>query len=490
VHGARVDTAELIAATERAGYGAKVAVSSPTAEDEEAGARERELARKRRLLEVRRRAVRADARSRHVRAGIIFLVFVGKYIEARARGSSTAAMRELLQLQPRRTRVRAADGSTQEVAIEDVRAGDDAIVPAGESIPIDGTVVEGVSVIDASMLTGEPIPEHVESGARVAAGTIKGNGTLVLRATAVGAGTALAQIVEIVRRAQGTTPPVQRLADKVTAAFVPAIIAVAALTFGGWVLTGHGWVDALIAIRQAAAGTEATSIPVSRNGLPIGALAIADRVRPQAAQAVRALHDLGLKVFLVSGDAEGPAAAVARETGADAYVPRNQPEGKAEAVAELQRDGAAVAFVGDGNDAPATGTRRRRAGNGRGTQIALKTAKAAIINNDVLAIPLAIRLSRATLRTVAEKLFWAFGYNVILVPLAAFGVVRPIFAAAAMGLPSLVAFTATSLRAGLSSACVRSSRVRQSRSTQPTWKMRSLPSRSRGFSWIAARESR
>ncbi len=641
LHGAGLDAAELIAAIERAGYGARVAVASPAAKDEEAVARARELTRKRRLLEFGvllfvptlvlgmfapafagkdwlmlaltfpvwiavggefHRGALAQLRYRSANmdtlvslgsttalvyslyatiamrptyyesaSGIIVLVFIGKYLEAHARGSSTAAMRELLQLQPRRARVRAPDGSTQEVAIEDVRAGDEVIVPAGESIPVDGTVVEGVSAVDASMLTGEPIPEHVESGVRVSAGTVNGNGTLVVRATAVGARTTLARIVEIVRRAQGTTPPVQRLADKVAAVFVPTIIAVAALTFGGWVLTGHGWVDALIAavavlvvacpcalglatptaiivgvgigakhgilfkdalalerlgatttvvldktgtltlgkpqvagftslngvskdemlalaaaiergsshplanaivqaaeaaavpipaatqivadggrgihgfvdgalitIGQGSAETDATSVIVSRNGLPIGTLAIADRVRPQAAQAVRALHDLGLKVRLVSGDAEGPTAAVARETGADAYVARIQPEGKAEVVAELQRNGAVVTFVGDGiNDAPALARADVGLAMGGGTQIALETAKAAIINNDVLAIPFAIRLSRATLRTIAENLFWAFGYNVVLVPLAAFGVIRPIFAAAAMGLSSL-----------------------------------------------------
>jgi Cu+-exporting ATPase len=513
-------------------------------------------------------------------AAIVTLIFLGKYLETRARGASNGAIRALMRLRPTTARVRSADGSVRDVAIDDVRIGDVLIVPAGERIPVDGIVIEGRSAVDVSMLTGEPLPREVEPNDGVQAGTINGDGTLILRAAAVGAGTVLARIVEIVRAAQGSTPPVQRLADRIAGIFVPVILVIAAITFAAWTLTGHSAVRALIdavavlvvacpcalglatpmavmvgvgvgaqrgvlfkdavaleqlgtataavfdktgtltigrpdvaridaaegfdddALLAAAAAVERGSshpiataivraaqergitagtareivtergagvrgtfdgkhvlvgtpaylaregitmngnatIAVAIDGALAGTIAIADAVRPTSAQAIAELQTLGLRTYLVSGDAAAPVAALAAAIGIDAasIVAQASPERKASFISELREHGARVAFVGDGiNDAPALARADVGIAMGGGTEIALETAQAAIISNDPRALASAVRLSRATMRTIKQNLFWAFAYNVVLVPLAALGVVQPLYAAAAMGLSSL-----------------------------------------------------
>ncbi|MDE2481419.1 MAG: cation-translocating P-type ATPase, partial [bacterium] len=180
-------------------------------------------------------------------SAIVTLVFVGKYLEASARGKSTDAMRALLALRPQLAHRRAEDGSTHDVPVELVRVGDTLVVPAGERIPVDGTILEGRSAVDRSILTGESVPVDVEPGSPVEQGALNADGALTLRADAVGAGTELARIVAVVRKAQGTTPPVQRLADRIASIFVPAILGIALVTFLGWLLTHHAWSDALIA---------------------------------------------------------------------------------------------------------------------------------------------------------------------------------------------------------------------------------------------------
>jgi Cu+-exporting ATPase len=444
-------------------------------------------------------------------------------------------------------------------------------------------VIEGESVLDVAALTGEPIPVDVVPGASVRTGSVNGDGTLVIRATAVGAGTTLARIVEVVRKAQGTTPPVQRLADRVASVFVPVILAIAGLTFVGWGLTGHSWVSALVAavavlvvacpcalglatptaimvgvgagaargvlFRDAEAlerlgrvdtvlfdktGTLTRGRPEGEEDLPapnvstadllavaaavergsshplpgavvraatsagiapmpasesvtvrgrgvralvdgspayvgtpgylrdqgilagevedavrstvavahgtryLGTLLVADEARPESREAIAALRQLGLSSWIVSGDADGPTAALAKIVGATGHDARMTPEGKADVVRALQTDGSRVVFVGDGiNDAPALATADVGVAMGGGTDVAMETAQATILSNDPRALAAAVRLSRATVRTIRQNLFWAFAYNAILVPLAAFGIVRPLFAAAAMGLSSL-----------------------------------------------------
>ncbi len=196
-------------------------------------------------------AVRGGATYFDTAGAIVTLIYAGKYLEARARLKSSSAMRALLELRPPLARRRTGDGSTQEIAVELVQAGDELVVAPGERIPVDGVVLEGTSAIDRSMLTGEAMPVDVRTNSPVEQGTLNAGGALVIRATAVGAGTQLAGIVEIVRRAQGSTPPVQRLADRVAGIFVPAIIAIALLTFAGWWLVAHRSVADAIVIAVA-----------------------------------------------------------------------------------------------------------------------------------------------------------------------------------------------------------------------------------------------
>ena len=516
-------------------------------------------------------------------SAIVTLVFIGKYLEAAAKGRSNRAIRALLDLRPPMARIRDASGATHDIPVDQVRAGDVLIVSAGERIPVDGEVIEGRSAIDASMLTGEPIPVAVEAGSPVKQGTLNGDGTLVVRAQAVGAGTALAKIVELVRRAQGTTPPVQRLADRVAGIFVPAILIVAAITFVAWLVTHHPWPTALasaiavlvvacpcalglatptaimagvgtgakrgllfrdaeaierlgsvdtvlfdktgtltagkplvlavqpfaetdenavlaavaaleehsthplaaaivhaardrnLAIPRAtgvvterggglqgsiegqhyyagnerflrakkvdvdgAIGGDATRVLVARERLLLGAIDLGDSLRPQSREAVERLQRDGIDVQLVSGDAEQPTEAVARQLLIARWHSHVLPEGKSGTVVELREHGRKVAFVGDGiNDAPALASADVGIAMGGGTEIALETAHAAILSNDPRAVAVGIELSRATLRTIKQNLFWAFAYNVVLVPLAAVGIVHPILAAGAMGASSL-----------------------------------------------------
>lgn len=528
-------------------------------------------------------------------SSIVALIFAGKYLEAAARGRSGDALRALLALRPQDAQLRDTGGAVRRVPVESVRRGDHVVVAPGERVPVDGVIVEGESAVDVSLLTGEPIPVDVEPGCELRAGTLNGDGLLVVRATAVGAGTALARIVEIVRRAQGSVPPVQRLADRAAGVFVPAIVAIAAATFGGRLLAGTspghalaiavavlvvacpcalglatpvaivvgigagakrgllfrdaaalervGSVDvvlfdktgtltfgrpdvtavhraptagaalgagsdpgplialaaavergsthplaaaivraaeqrglaipaaighaaergrgvrAIVAGRTVLAGTGAylrsagvpldpafesvaaggaTVVYVAADGRLAGALELADAPRPRAREAVAALHALRVRCEIVSGDLPGPVAAVAAATGADAFRAQQSPEDKAAFVVALQAEGRRVAFAGDGiNDAPALASADVGLAMGAGTEIALEAAGAAILSDDPMAIVDAVRLSRATARTIRENLFWAFAYNALLVPLAAAGIVRPVLAAAAMGLSSL-----------------------------------------------------
>jgi P-type Cu+ transporter len=519
-------------------------------------------------------------------SAIVTLVFAGKYLESRARVRSSQAMRDLLELRPALAHRLLENGSTEEVPVDLVRVDDVLRVAPGERVPVDGCVIEGTSSIDRSMLTGESTPVDVAAGAHVEAGTLNGNGALLVRAVAVGAGTELARIIEIVRRAQGSTPAVQRLADRVAAIFVPSILAIALATFVGWLIADRGPIEALVAavavlvvacpcalglatptaviagigaasrrgvlfkdssvlertarvttvlfdktgtltrgtpvataftsdraltvaaalesasthplaraIVEAAkqrklqfdvvadaqvirgfgisgsidgapilagnasfltehgvactdADDENTHVFVAQDGALVGRIDLRDTVRAQAAQAVSALHKLGLQTALVSGDAQGPVSAAAASAGIDRFYARSTPEDKQQIVQRLQREGERVAFAGDGiNDAPALASADAGFAMGAGTAIALETAGAAILSNDPRAVADAIVIARATMRTIAQNLFWAFAYNVVLIPLAAFGIVQPVFAAAAMGLSSLFV-VGNSLRLG------------------------------------------
>jgi Cu+-exporting ATPase len=185
-------------------------------------------------------------------------------------------------------------------------------------------------------------------------------------------------------------------------------------------------------------GEPHTQIAVSQDGRFLGMLALADEPRATSAEAIAELHALGVRTRVVSGDAVAATAALAARLGVDGYDAEVSPEGKAALVEAERMRGRLVAFVGDGiNDAPALASADVGLAMGSGTDVAMETAQAALLTNDPRAVAAAIRLARATLRTIAQNLFWAFAYNVVLVPLAAFGVVRPVYAAAAMGLSSV-----------------------------------------------------
>ncbi len=530
-------------------------------------------------------------------SAIVTLIYAGKYLEARARVRSSKAMRELLQLRPSVAHRSRPDGTTEEVPVDLVHVDDVLSVAPGERIPGDGVVLEGTSTVDRAMLTGESMPVDVERGSRVEQGVLNGDGVLSIRATAVGAGTELARIVEIVRRAQGSTPAVQRLADRVSGIFVPSIVAIALLTFLGWLVVTHHWVNALIAAVAvlvvacpcalglatptaviagigaasrrgvlfkdsnvlertanvttvlfdktgtltrgapsvaAASSDEALALgaslesasthPLARaivaaarqKGLPfeaatdvqafrgsgisgvvanapvlagsaaflaangiacsdddderthvfvargdslVGRIDVSDTIRDEAVAAVAQLQKLGVDAALVSGDAAGPVREAARAAGIARYYAKSSPEQKADLVEQLQDKGERIAFVGDGiNDAPALARADAGFAMGAGTAVALQTAGAAILSNDPRGVAVAIAIARATMRTIAQNLFWAFAYNVVLIPLAAFGIVQPVFAAAAMGLSSLFV-VGNSLRLGRGAAISGDSRA-------------------------------
>ena len=540
-------------------------------------------------------------------AVVITLVLLGKYFEARAKGQTGAAIRALVGLQPQTARVVTAAGEVER-AVAEVQTGDRVRVRPGERVPVDGRVVSGASFVDEAMLTGEPAPAEKSEGDEVTGGTINGTGSFVFEATRVGADTVLAQIVRMVQDAQGQEPPIQALADRVVAVFVPVVLAVAALTFGAWmafgpepalplalvaavsvliiacpcamglatptsVMVGAGKgaqlgvlfrrgaalqtlseatviafdktgtltegrpqltdfvladgsgaqrleENELLALAAAAesgsehpvaqavvreAARRALALPAAADfeavpgagiraqvdgrrveigaarfmtqlGADVGALAaqadalaadartpffvavdgrvaallaVADPIKPTTAAAIDALHAAGLQVAMITGDAQGTAAAVARRLGIAEVCAEVRPGEKAAAVQALQAGGRRVAFVGDGiNDAPALAQADVGVAIGTGTDVAIEAADVVLMAGDLGGLVRARALSAAVLRNVKQNLFWAFAYNAALIPVAAgvlypaFGVLlSPVFAAAAMGLSSVFVLT-------------------------------------------------
>ncbi|PTA69271.1 heavy metal translocating P-type ATPase [Deinococcus arcticus] len=526
---------------------------------------------------------------------VITLVLLGKYFEALAKGRSSEAMKKLLGLQARMARVRRGD-QEHDVPTDEVRPGDLIVVRPGEKIPVDGEVVQGQSYVDESMITGEPVPVNKQPGAGVVGGTLNGHGALTFRATRVGADTALAQIIRLVETAQGSKPPIQGLADRVVAVFVPVVLGIAALTFALWLayggpsfalvttvavliiacpcamglatptsimvgtgkaaelgvlfksggalegLQGVGVValdktgtltrgrpeltdllpaagaDRAAVLRLVAAAESQSEHPIARalveaaarQGLAISqperveavpgfgldavvqgqrvqvgadrymaglgldvtpfaaqaqalgdagksplyaaidgqlaaVLAVADPIKDGSREAVQALHRLGLRVAMITGDNARTAQAIARQLGIDTVLAEVLPSGKSEAVKDLQAQGQRVAFVGDGiNDAPALAQADVGLAIGTGTDVAVETADVILMGGDLRGVPNAFALSRVTLRNIRLNLFWAFAYNIVLIPVAA-GVLypalgwllNPVLAAAAMGFSSV-----------------------------------------------------
>jgi Cu+-exporting ATPase len=534
---------------------------------------------------------------------IIALILTGNALEARAKRNTAAALRALASLQPKTARLeRGADDV--DVPVEQVRRGDVVLVRPGERIPVDGEIITGDSAVDESMITGEWMTVAKRAGDRVTGGTINRSGAFRYRATTLGADSVLARIVRVMRDAQASRAPVQALADRISAIFVPTVLAIALMTFVVWMLvagsaslahalvasvsvliiacpcamglavptavmvaTGRGAqmgvlikggealqragevtlvaldktgtvtegrptvtdvipatnrlsADAVLGlaasvesasehplaeaiVRHATArglvverpaGFEArlgrgargsvggrlvaignaafmrelgidvsplsaelarvaedgkTPTVVAVDGALGGLLAIADPIRPTAAETVRALRDRGLEVVLITGDHERTAHAVARAVGIDHVVAGVSPEGKVAEVERLRASGQVVAMVGDGiNDAPALASADVGIAIGTGTDIALEAADVALMRGDPRGVIDAIDLSRRTMRIMRQNLFWAFVYNVIGIPIAAgvlypaFGVLlNPIFASAAMAFSSVSVVT-------------------------------------------------
>ncbi|SCD86435.1 Cu+-exporting ATPase [Streptomyces sp. TverLS-915] len=523
-----------------------------------------------------------------VAAGVIGFLLLGRYLEARSKRSAGAALRALLELGAKDVGV-LRGGREVRVPVGSLRVGDRFVVRPGEKVATDGTVAEGTSALDASMLTGESLPVDVGPGDAVTGATVNVSGRLVVEATRVGADTQLARMARLVEDAQNGKAQVQRLADRISGIFVPVVLVIALGTLVGWLLatddvtaaftaavavliiacpcalglatptallvgTGRGAqlgilikgpevlestrrVDTVVldktgtvttgrmalrtvvaagdtdekdVLRLAGAVEHASEHPVARalaegaeerlgtlpavsafaneaglgvrgtveglevrvgrgallDGLPVpeeltrakataeadgatavlvawdgrvrGLLAVADAVKESSAEAVRELRALGLRPVLLTGDNRAVAEAVAREVGIDEVVAEVLPQDKAAEVRRLQEGGRTVAMVGDGvNDAAALATADLGLAMGTGTDAAIEAGDLTLVRGDLRVAADAIRLSRRTLGIIKGNLFWAFGYNVAAIPLAAAGLLNPMIAGAAMAFSSV-----------------------------------------------------
>jgi heavy metal translocating P-type ATPase len=519
---------------------------------------------------------------------IVTLITLGRAFEARAKGRASEAVHRLLELGAKEARVVTADGERL-IPADAVIPGDLMVVLPGEKIPTDAVIESGRSSVDESMLTGESLPVDKGPGDPVYGATVNQEGRLELRATAVGADTALAGIVQMVEQAQGSKAPIQRLADRVSAVFVPVVIVIAIATTLGWLFFGNGVAEAvqagvavliiacpcalglatptaimvgsgrgaelgilfkraevfemagkvdtvvfdktgtltsgamtlsdastdgdhreflrLVASVEAASGhpigkavalgaddaeidlvvpdrveslagigvigtIEGRELVVGKaklladRGLGIserwlvelarledegktaflagwdgearGVVAVADTIRDGAAQAVGRLGTDGLTTVMITGDNQRTAARIAGEVGIDEVHAEVLPGEKADLVARLQGMGRTVVFVGDGiNDAPALTRSDLGMAMGSGTGVAVEAGDVVLLNPDPRLVPVGIELAAATLGTIRQNLFWAFGYNTAAIPIAAAGLLDPMIAAGAMAFSSL-----------------------------------------------------
>ncbi len=529
-------------------------------------------------------------------AVVITLVLLGKWLETRAKRQTTDAIRALNALRPTTARVR-RNGIDTDVPVGQVALNDLVVVRPGERIAVDGVVVEGESQADESLITGESLPVAKRRGDHVTGGAVNAEGLLLVRTTAIGGETTLARVVRLVESAQAKKAPIQRIVDRVSAVFVPVVLAIAMVTLLGWGFGTGNWPVAILhavavlviacpcalglatptaimvgtgaaaqrgilikdaealetahavkmvvfdktgtltegrpdllsykvptgdksdflvaaaslqvgsehplarAVIEAAAKSGMTLAPASnvkaspgrgiagtvegrelRLGSPrwmselsvdrgtlshvaqdeqrlgrtvswmadvtdgaatlVGMLSFGDAIKPSAVKAVEALHSAGIRTALVTGDNTGSANAVARELGIPDVRAEVLPDGKAAIVAEFQNGGVRVAMVGDGiNDAPALAAANIGMAMATGTDVAMQTAGITLMRGDPSLVAEAIDVSRRTYSKIRQNLFWAFIYNLIGIPLAAFGLLSPAIAGAAMAFSSVCVVT-------------------------------------------------
>ncbi|MCU7494383.1 MAG: copper-translocating P-type ATPase [Ignavibacteria bacterium] len=527
-------------------------------------------------------------------AVIITLILTGRWLENRAKQKTGSAIKKLLELKPKTAFV-VRNNEEVKLKIDELALKDIVIVRPGEKIPADGIITDGLSTVDESMITGEAIPVEKSRGQKVIGGTINKNGSFRFEITALGRQSILGQIIKYVEEAQGSKAPIQKLADKIASVFVPAVVAIALLTFIAWIifggagafnlalinfvavliiacpcalglatptaimvgtglgagngilikngeslehahkinvivldktgtitegkpsvtdilsdgiteeelliiassvesrsehplaqavvefakskglrpedpesfknLPGHG-IQAVTGGRAVLIGNEKlmqnyalkpdkfaadfdrlssegkTIIFVAIDGSLKGLLAIEDPIKSTSEEAIKKLKSMNIKVVMLTGDNRKTAAAIARRIGVDEFSAEILPEDKAREVAKYQENGSLVSMVGDGiNDAPALAQSDVGIAMGSGTDVAIETADITLLKSDLVGVAGSILLSRRTIKTIRQNLFWAFIYNVLGIPLAALGLLNPMFAALAMSFSSVSVVT-------------------------------------------------
>ena len=511
-----------------------------------------------------------------VAAAVTVFLLAGRYAEAKAKRSAGSALRALLSLGAKDATV-LRDSAEVRIPAGELSVGDVIVVRPGERVATDGVVADGTSALDTSAMTGESVPTDVRAGDEVLGGAVNTYGRLLVRATKVGADTQLARMARMVADAQGGKASIQRLADRVSSVFVPAVLVVAAVTLVGWLVTGHsvaaaftaavavliiacpcalglatptailvgtgrgaqlgvlikepqvlervGAIDTVVLDKtgtvttgamsvdgvEPAPGEEAetvlaraaavesasehpvaaaivaaardrgldvaevadfanepgigvrgvvdgvavrvaraadsdgrTSVAVSWDGRERGVLRVVDAVKPTSAEAIGELTAMGITPMLLTGDNAAVAARVATEVGIAErdVIAGVLPSEKSDAIAALQAAGRRVAMVGDGvNDSVALARADIGMAMGTGTDAAIEAGDITLLRGDLRTVPIALRLSARTLRVIKQNLFWAFGYNVAAIPLAAVGLLNPMIAGAAMALSSVLVVT-------------------------------------------------
>jgi len=401
-------------------------------------------------------------------AVVLALIMLGKHLEAKSKKRAKGAIEALLDLTPAKA-IKVENGVKLEVAAEDLCVGDVVYVKKGMAIPMDGAIIDGSTKLDESMLTGESVPIPKSEGDSVIGGSINLSDNIYVKITGVGNDTVLARIIKLVEDAQGKKAPIANIADKVAAVFVPAVIAIALLSFVIWLIAGQSLSFALrvftsvlvIACPCALGLATPTAIIVgtgmgARNGILIRsgeALQLAstvdtvvfdktgtltegiirgdidtseDKIRPESIDAVKALKNLGIKVLMLSGDKQETADIIADQIGIDKAIAGVLPGGKGSEIDNLKGEGHKVMMVGDGvNDAPALSVADVGLAIGSGTDVAIESADIILMRSDPRDVEKAIKLSKYTMQHIRQNLFWAFFYNCIGIPIAA-GLLYPI----------------------------------------------------------------